>query len=127
MNLSGGLNLVSVFARRGLLVAVAALAIVTPKTGAPASTPEAWKQREGGTLVVGSSKDMNTKHPFTRVTSVDEYIKMLIWEPVIMYDLAGNLHGILAERWKPNSDASEWTFNLRRGVKFHNGTRNDFR
>jgi peptide/nickel transport system substrate-binding protein len=64
---------------------------------------------------------MNTKHPFTRVTSVDEYIKMLMWEPVVMYDLAGNLHGILAERWKPNSDASEWTFYLRRGVKFHNG------
>jgi len=122
MNLSKGLNIVSVFARRGLLVAVAALAIATPKTGAPASTPEAWKQRQGGTLVVGSSKDMNTKHPFTRVTSVDEYIKMLMWEPVVMYDLAGNLHGILAERWKPNTDASQWTFQLRHGVKFHNGT-----
>ena len=47
MNLKG-FNIVSVFAHRGLLVAVAALAIATPTTGAPASTPEAWKQRQGG-------------------------------------------------------------------------------
>src|SRR5262245_23643540 len=108
-------------ARRGLFVAVVALTMVMPTTGAPASVPEGWKQRQGGTLVIGSSKDINTKHPYTRVTSVDEYVKMLMWEPVLMYDLSGKLHGILAERWKPNADASEWTFNLRRGVRFHNG------
>ena len=104
------------------LVAVAALALATPATGTAASKPEAWEQRQGGTLVIGSSKDMNTKHPYTRVTSVDEFIKMMMWEPVTMYDLTGKLHGILAESWEPNADASEWTFRLRRGVKFHNGT-----
>ena len=104
------------------LVAVAALALATPATGTAASKPEAWEQRQGGTLVIGSSKDMNTKHPYTRVTSVDEYIKVMMWEPIVMYDLAGNLHGILAESWEPNADATEWTFRLRRGVKFHNGT-----
>ena len=57
------------------LVAVAALALATPATGSAASKPEAWEQRQGGTLIIGSSKDMNTKHPYTRVTSVDEYIK----------------------------------------------------
>jgi peptide/nickel transport system substrate-binding protein len=122
MNVSKGLNIVSLFVLRELLLVVAALAIATPTIGAPASKPEGWKEREGRTLVVGSSKDMNTKHPFTRVTSVDEYIKMLMWEPVVMYDLTGNLHGILAESWKPNTDATEWTFHLRHGVKFHNGT-----
>jgi ABC-type transport system substrate-binding protein len=121
MNLKKRLAVILEYALRGLFTAVVALVIVTPTPGTPASVPEGWKQRQGGTLVIGSSKDMNTKHPYTRVTSVDEYIKMLMWEPVLMYDLAGNLHGILAERWKPNSDASEWTFNLRRGVKFHNG------
>lgn len=27
----------------------------------------------------------------------------------------------LATSWKPNKDASVWTFQLRKGVKFHNG------
>ncbi len=27
----------------------------------------------------------------------------------------------LAESWEPNADATEWTFHLREGVKFHDG------
>jgi len=121
MKLRKRCNFVSMFLIGVGLVALAATAVGTPATGAAASKPEAWEQRQGGTLTIGSSKDMNTKHPYTRVTSVDEFIKMMMWEPVTMYDLAGNLHGILAESWEPNADASEWTFRLRRGVKFHNG------
>ncbi len=28
----------------------------------------------------------------------------------------------LAESWTPNADASVWTFKIRQGVKFHDGT-----
>jgi ABC-type transport system substrate-binding protein len=28
----------------------------------------------------------------------------------------------IAEKWEPNKDLSEWTFTLRKGVKFHDGT-----
>ena len=121
MNLRKRCNIVSMFMLAACLAAAAALTLANPATGEAASKPEAWEKRQGGTLVIGSSKDMNTKHPFTRVTSVDEFIKMMMWEPITMYDLAGKLHGILAESWEPNADASEWTFRLRRGVKFHNG------
>jgi len=33
----------------------------------------------------------------------------------------GNVAPWLATSWKPNADATVWTFQLRRGVRFHNG------
>ena len=33
----------------------------------------------------------------------------------------GSLRGELAENWEASSDARIWTFNLRKGVRFHNG------
>ncbi len=34
----------------------------------------------------------------------------------------GTLNPLLAEKWTPNADLTEWTFNLRKGVKFQDGT-----
>ena len=34
---------------------------------------------------------------------------------------SGEVVGELAESFEPNADASEWRFNLRKGVEFHNG------
>lgn len=36
-------------------------------------------------------------------------------------DHAGNLIPELAENWESSDDATEWIFNLRKGVEFHNG------
>ncbi|MBT1160007.1 ABC transporter substrate-binding protein [Aminobacter anthyllidis] len=36
-------------------------------------------------------------------------------------DPNGNLVGELAESWEPSKDAKTWTFQLRKGVEFHNG------
>ena len=33
----------------------------------------------------------------------------------------GQLVPVLATSWKPNADATVWTFQIRKGVKFHNG------
>ena len=32
------------------------------------------------------------------------------------------LQPVLAESWEPNADGTEWTFKIRQGVKFHDGT-----
>ena len=45
-----------------------------------------------------------------------------IYDALLSYEVGGvaSVAG-LAEKWEANTDATEWTFHLRQGVKFHNG------
>lgn len=44
-----------------------------------------------------------------------------IFSRLVSYDESGENVGLLAESWKANADASEWTFTLRDGVTFSDG------
>ena len=43
-------------------------------------------------------------------------------EGLMRIDNSFNPQPLLAESWEQNSDATEWTFKLRKGVKFHDGS-----
>lgn len=45
-----------------------------------------------------------------------------VWEPLIYPDENLNPQPWLAESWEPNDDLTEWTFHLRPGILFHDGT-----
>jgi ABC-type transport system substrate-binding protein len=45
-----------------------------------------------------------------------------IFSPLLVTVGPGEFEGELAESWEPNDDASEWTFTLREGVTFSDGT-----
>lgn len=45
-----------------------------------------------------------------------------VGEALVFYDNANQPHPWLATSWKPNADATVWTFKLRQGVKFNDGT-----
>ncbi len=81
----------------------------------------AGKPRKGGTLNFGIVKGIGTPIPFVSYTSIAQYVKDNVYEPLVMYDQKGDIHPWLAESWTPNKNSSEWTFKIRRGVKFHNG------
>jgi peptide/nickel transport system substrate-binding protein len=66
-------------------------------------------------------KDIGTPIPFVAYTSVSQYVKDNVYEPLVMFDQKGEIHPWLAESWTPNANSTEWTFKLRRGVKFHDG------
>ena len=101
-----------------------AQSISTPITLAAAATsqpPTVSRPRKGGTLKFGIVKGIGTPIPFVSYTSTPQYVKDNVYEPLIMFDQKGDIHPWLAESWTPNKTTNEWTFKIRRGVKFHNG------
>lgn len=76
-----------------------------------------------GTLVVGRGSDANSLDP-AEATSF-EAIKVADWAFDGLVRFNGNSHEIvpaLAESWEISEDGLQWTFKLRKGVKFHDGT-----
>ena len=110
---------------RGLSIAAALLLFVVAEArsaAAPAmQAPASGKPRIGGTLKFGIVKDIGTPIPFVSYTSIPQYVKDNVYEPLVMFDQKGEIHPWLAESWTPNANATEWTFKIRKGVKFHDG------
>ena len=77
----------------------------------------------GGTLVYGLGFDLDgTMDP--QVTDFDSTIRVTlnICEPLLWEPAPGRFTPALAESWEVSADAKTYTFHLRKGVKFHDGT-----
>jgi peptide/nickel transport system substrate-binding protein len=99
-------------------IALAGLLLLGVFTAAAA---EEGKPRHGGTLVFGLEKDVSTLNPFVRMQSTDMDVRTHVYEALLDSDINGNIISALAESWEISKDGVEYTFKLRRGVKFHNG------
>ncbi|HXF98081.1 MAG TPA: ABC transporter substrate-binding protein [Gaiellaceae bacterium] len=85
--------------------------------------PAAAEQRRGGTLRVAITKPGAAIEP-SRIDTVGAVgIVSIVGEYLTFTTPQGNLQPWLATSWRPNRDASVWTFQIRRGVRFHNGRR----
>jgi peptide/nickel transport system substrate-binding protein len=89
----------------------------------PAATP-----RRGGTLTIdtGATKITALDPDFYQVT-LEKNVTLLVAEPLIYRDTEFKLAPGLATSWKVADDGLTWTFDLRKGVKFHDGTPFDAR
>ncbi len=77
--------------------------------------------KRGGTLTMAIRKDLTTMNPLVTTRSTDRSIRDLMFEPLLGIDLKGNIQPYLAESWNISEDGKRITFNLRKGVKFHDG------
>ena len=77
----------------------------------------------GSTLVFGSSGDVDRLDP-ADVTDGESIQRMdNIFEGLVEYEAGSVLiQPCLATSWEPSADGTEIIFNLRKGVKFHDGT-----
>ncbi len=105
------------FSRRGLLAAGTALALTLGvPTGAMAQTPP-------GVLIVGQIAEPKALDP-AAVTAVNDFrILMNVYDGLVRYK-SGTLEvePALATSWEISEDGTEYTFSLREGVTFHDGS-----
>ncbi len=104
--------------RRGLLAVFGATVVSLGVGGVPASA-----QTPPGVLVVGQIAEPKSLDP-AAVTAVNDFrILVNLYEGLTRYK-SGTLEVEpgLAESWTISDDGTEYTFKLRPGIKFHDGT-----
>lgn len=74
------------------------------------------------TLRWARSGDALTLDPHAQNEGPTHTIRHQMYEPLIIRDVTGAFEPALATDWAPSADdANVWVFNLRQGVKFHDG------
>lgn len=111
-----------------LAVAVAIVVLsacqVPPGPGAATPTPTpAGSVEAGGTFRIALTGEGATLDPWNAVDPNTLLVTRQIFETLVDYEPGGfKIVPRLAETWSVSSDGRSWTFALRRGVKFHDGT-----
>ncbi|MFC4030017.1 ABC transporter substrate-binding protein [Streptomyces polygonati] len=118
--------------RRGLLAAGAGGALATllaacgsgthEPAGAPAAKDSGGPVRPGGTLRAGSPPPPTAVDPVTAYDGTSVALIQLVAEYLIWLDKDFKLVPKLATGWKSDARGAAWTFTLRKGVTFSDGT-----
>jgi len=90
-----------------------------PEDSASAA-PEAPKYKD--TIIFAPNTDVASLDPHTQNDTTSEQVVKMLYNTLLKFDYDGNIVGDLAESWEVSEDKRTWTFKLKEGVKFHNGT-----
>jgi ABC-type transport system substrate-binding protein len=110
--------------RKLMVVAVALLAVASLVlvAGCGTKTGEA-KAKKGGVLVFGRGGDAVGLDPAREDDGESFYIADNVYETLVEFKPGTtDVMPGLAESWTASTDGLEYTFKLRKGVKFHDGT-----
>ncbi len=95
----------------------------TPSTGPSGPVPAQKTTYCGGTLTHGQKdpvQSLDSANPGGTLTAQE--IFRHIYDGLVIFDEKLEPHPNLAESWRVSPDGKGWTFFLRKGVKFHDGT-----
>ena len=112
-----------------VLLVVASLALSACSEAAPAATEEqpaagaeVQAAAPGGTLTVGLGSEPETLDPGDAVYVQEQFVLINLFDSLLSMAPDATLHPGLASSWEANDDYTEFTFNLRQDVTFHDGT-----
>ncbi len=90
--------------------------------GGGAATPEAEQPAEPVVLRVGMPGSPDSRNPGNTYLTEGFDLIELVYDALVSIDFAGNYHPELAESWTTSDDGLVWTFTLREGAMFSDGT-----
>ena len=96
------------------------LGLVGEAGAATGATTQLARVQAGGTIRVGLTAG-GSLEPYLLNDGGSLALAGILGEYLTFTDPKGKIVPWLATSWKPNADATVWTFQLRKGVKFHNG------
>jgi ABC-type transport system substrate-binding protein len=79
-------------------------------------------QGHAQTVTYAAGADPDSLDPANAESNPSEAVNRMIFENLVKFDAKLNLVPGLAEKWEQAKDGMSWTFFLRKGVKFHDGT-----
>jgi peptide/nickel transport system substrate-binding protein len=83
---------------------------------------QASAPKSGGNLIYATGTDATTLDPQFVTDVPTSRVVMWVHQTLVYPDLKGNMQPVLAESWTVSDDKLTWTFKLRKGVKFQDGT-----
>lgn len=91
-------------------------------TAAPVATsaPAVAKPKAGGKITWGLEQDPTNLLPFGAIATANMWGKEYMYESLVEWDKDLIVRPALAEKWS-TPDEKTWIWNLRQGVKFHDG------
>jgi peptide/nickel transport system substrate-binding protein len=105
--------------RLGLTVILSAFLILA---GCSGNKSVAGGYTTGKTLSISLNADPPKLDPAYSSALVDRMVFQSIFDKLVDLDKNGNIVPMLAEKWEISDDKKTYTFKLRQGVKFHDGT-----
>ena len=110
--------------RRRLLGGAAALGLAVPAAGVLSTAVRVAAQGEPATLTIvmngtPSDLDPHSAYDYRSAIALRGPYEQLI---ALVGGATDQYEGLVAESWEPNADKSVWTFHIRPGVTFHDGS-----
>jgi peptide/nickel transport system substrate-binding protein len=87
--------------------------------GAPAARDDAGSR---GTLIFSAPADATTLDPHNTTDTESDQVIHMVYDTLLAFDDEMKIVGRLAERWQVAADGVTWTFALKSGVRFHDGS-----
>lgn len=103
-------------------LAVLALAACSGAPAATTASPSATQPQRGGTITYGRSAAVTSFDLNNEITANNAFAIDQVFEPLVSFDTTGKIIPWLAEKWVVSADQLTYTFTLRSGLQFSDGT-----